>query len=126
MGQVIDTNPTDFELWVMYKHSWKTRGGTAGMPVTKSVAVSQPIKFQDSPQLRNTFFVGNLLYIYGTKKLCTVNTLCDLNNRVSITIIFLRCFHYSDSPICPSYGGSLCSSVYTIQQGRKRKFSKWC
>lgn len=63
MGQVIDTNPTDFELWVIYKHSWKTRGGTAGIPATKSVAVSRPNKFQDSPQLRNTFLVGNLLYV---------------------------------------------------------------
>lgn len=63
-GGTTDTHPTDFELWVIYKHSWKTRGGTAGMPATKSVAVSRPIKFQESLQLRNTFFIGNLLYVW--------------------------------------------------------------
>jgi len=66
VGQVIDTNPTDFELWVIYKHGWKTRGGTAGMPATKSVAVSRPIKFQDYPQLRNIFFLLATCHMYGT------------------------------------------------------------
>lgn len=91
MGQVIDTNPTDFELWVIYKHSWKTRGGTAGMSATKSVAVSRPIKLQDFPSIKKHLFYWQLV-ICTVPWNCTINLLFDSNNRVSIKIIFWGVF----------------------------------